>query len=260
MISNYILFENKKLNPDKILKITSKIQYENFTDESKYIVKTPEQVLRKKEAVCYDLVELQRKLFNQIGYEFKTFFAYENLPITDNPTHTFLVFKENNKYYWFESSWQSYKAIHGPFNSYQDTIKYFSKQIKKANKWKNVNIVEYNKFNYRNMNLNEFGQYILNKHNIYPIIKFPKHEWNDYKKRLKNNEIISTTRIYDEFDKYVIGHKYKTEWDDILKVVKVNKLNNIKDHPWYNNMDKNDIKQISKTNKIDHVFLKKEKI
>lgn len=67
MISNYILFENKKLNPDEILKITSKIQYENFTDESKYIVKTPEQVLRKKEAVCYDIVELQRKLFNQIG-------------------------------------------------------------------------------------------------------------------------------------------------------------------------------------------------
>jgi len=166
MISTQYLFENKKQTVNELLKITSNMQYDNFTDESKYIVKAPQEVLRKKTAVCYDLVELERKIFNELNYEFKTFFAYEDLPITDNPTHTFLVFKENSKYFWFESSWHSYKGIHGPFNSYQDAVKYFSKLSKSKLNWKTVNVVEYDKFDYKGMNLNEFGQYILNKKNI----------------------------------------------------------------------------------------------
>lgn len=162
MLSLYNLFESKNISdyPSEILKITSKIKYDDFTDEEKYIVKSPKEVLSKKQAVCYDLVELERELFKKYNYEVKTFFAYDKNE--DGETHTFLIFKENNKYYWFESSWQSYRAIHGPFNSYKDGLKYFSNQAKKSLKWKHVYIIEYPSFNYNGMNLNEFGEYIVN--------------------------------------------------------------------------------------------------
>ena len=160
-INSLILESNKNNNPDDILKITSKIKYDNFTDEEKYIVKTPSEILLKLKGVCYDIVELERKLFNEINYKFKTYFAYADLPVTDNPTHTFLIFEENKKYYWFESSWASYRAIHGPFNSYNQGISYVSNQLKSSSNWKNVFVKEYTEFNYKNMNLNQFGQYII---------------------------------------------------------------------------------------------------
>lgn len=28
------------------------------------------------------------------------------------PSHTFLIYQENNNYYWFEHSWNKYKGIH----------------------------------------------------------------------------------------------------------------------------------------------------
>ena len=153
--------KNKKYEPDDILKITSKIKYDDFTNFKKYLIKSPENMLKIKEGICYDLVELERYLFNKINYECKTFFAYQKLPINDQ-THTFLVYKEDNKYHWFESSWESYRGVHGrPFNSYESACKYVSKQLKESSKWKNVNIVEYNKFNYKNMNILQFAEYII---------------------------------------------------------------------------------------------------
>lgn len=116
--------------PDDILDITIKIDYDNDSPDSKYIVKLPKDVLKSGKGICYDIVELERKLFNYINYKFKTFFAYENLPITNSLTHTFLVFKENNKYFWFELSWESYKGIHGPFNSYRNSIRHIAKLLK----------------------------------------------------------------------------------------------------------------------------------
>ena len=125
------------------------------------LLKPPEQVFKSKYAICYDLIELERQLFEKYNYEIKTFFSYQNLPIEENPTHTYLIFKEDSKYYWFEISWQSYKSIQGPFNSYLDCVKYVNNKLKESWKSKTIYTLEYKKFNYSNMNINQFGNYIL---------------------------------------------------------------------------------------------------
>ena len=125
------------------------------------LIKIPNQVLKSKLAICYDLVELERQLFVKYNYEVKTIFSYQNLPIEDNPTHTYLIFKENSKYYWFEISWQAFKSIQGPFNSYLDCIKFVNSKLKESWNSKTIYNLEYNKFNYNNMNVNQFGNYIL---------------------------------------------------------------------------------------------------
>ena len=160
MIPIYELFLKNNI-PKKILDIVSKIEYNNFNDENKYIIRSVEEVLKSKKGIYYELVEVQRELFEKNNYEIKTYFSYEKLPITDNPTHTYLIFKENNKYYYFESSWYKNRGIHGEFKNYNKTVKYVEKCLKDISKWKSVNTIEYKRFNYNNMNINQFGEYIL---------------------------------------------------------------------------------------------------
>ena len=76
-----------------------------------YYLLSPEELLNSKCGVCWDQVELERKLFNDANINCDTYFIY----IDDNenlPSHTFLIFQLNNKYYWFEHSWYDMKGIH----------------------------------------------------------------------------------------------------------------------------------------------------
>ena len=76
-----------------------------------YYLQTPDELLKSKCGVCWDQVELERKLFQDNNIKFKTYFIY----IVDNdmlPSHTFLTYENNNKHYWFEHSWGAYKGVH----------------------------------------------------------------------------------------------------------------------------------------------------
>jgi len=76
-----------------------------------YYLQTSAELLESKCGVCWDQVELERKLFLDNNINFKTYFIY----IVDNdmlPSHTFLTYEFNNKHYWFEHSWGKYKGIH----------------------------------------------------------------------------------------------------------------------------------------------------
>lgn len=117
-----------KLKLEKIMKLMEKIEYgfkdkngNNIIDfdEEKwerefsefYYLQTPEELLESKCGVCWDQVELERKLFKSEGIKTKTFFIY----LIDNdmlPSHTFLTFENDNKYFWFEHSWGNFKGIH----------------------------------------------------------------------------------------------------------------------------------------------------
>ena len=82
---------------------------ENFS--CKYILQSPQEVIKNKLGVCWDQVELERYYFKGNNYNIKTFFLvhYDN---DKCPTHTFLTFEKDNKYYWFEHSWEKFKGIH----------------------------------------------------------------------------------------------------------------------------------------------------
>ena len=135
-----------------------------------YYLLSPEELLNSKCGVCWDQVELERKLFNEANIECDTYFIY----IDDNenlPSHTFLTFQLNNKYYWFEHSWYDMKGIH----EYSDLkallndvkIKFLDSRKNEINSDLNYDIFiyKYNKPKYH-INCDEFYDYIKTQKKI----------------------------------------------------------------------------------------------
>lgn len=80
--------------------------------EEIYYLLSPEELLEKKVGVCYDQVELERKLLEEKKIEVHTYFIETIEDEKNIYTHTFLVYQENNDYYWFEHSWGEYRGIY----------------------------------------------------------------------------------------------------------------------------------------------------
>lgn len=137
--------------------------YETFSSE--YKLQSPKELIKNKIGVCYDQVELERYYFN--GHYFKTYFIVYYNGVC--PSHTFLVYEKNNKYYWFEHSWELCRGIH-EFNNLNDLLKSVRDKfviLELNNKYEKEKVVlhEYNKPKY-NIGVNEFfnhcdkGRYI----------------------------------------------------------------------------------------------------
>ena len=110
-------------NPNNIMLLMEKIEYgwldkknnkhykidNSFCDN--YILQSPQEIIQNKLGVCWDQVELERYYFKNNNLNIKTYFLvyYDN---DKCPTHTFLIYKENNKFYWFEHSWEKYRGIY----------------------------------------------------------------------------------------------------------------------------------------------------
>ena len=85
-------------------------------------VQSGEEVLESKIGTCWDQVELERLWFEKNNYNFKTIFSwFEVNRENDLPTHTFLIYESNGKWYWFEHAFESYKGIH-EFESLEKVI------------------------------------------------------------------------------------------------------------------------------------------
>mgnify|MGYP003301312768 CR=1 FL=1 len=69
-----------------------------------------DEVKRHKSAICWDLCEVEREFFKKTDYQFITVFAVLK-KFKRKPCHTFLIFKEKDKYCWFEASWSKMKGI-----------------------------------------------------------------------------------------------------------------------------------------------------
>ncbi len=85
-----------------------------------YILQSPKEVLKNKIGICWDQVELERYFFKGNDWNIKTYFLvhYDNQTC---PTHTFLTFEKNEKYYWFEHSWEKFRGIH-EYNSLKELL------------------------------------------------------------------------------------------------------------------------------------------
>jgi len=89
----------------EIMDMMDDIEY-GFKD--KKILNPPKDVIKNKLGVCFEQVELERYYFK--GYDTKTYFiAYKD--DAKFHTHTFLVFKKDNKYYWFEHAYERFKGV-----------------------------------------------------------------------------------------------------------------------------------------------------
>lgn len=83
-------------------------------------VQTGEEVLNTNVGTCWDQVELERLWFEKNNYEIKTIFIWFEVE-EEYPTHTFLLYKKDNKWFWFENSFEIYRGIH-EFNSIKEAI------------------------------------------------------------------------------------------------------------------------------------------
>lgn len=82
---------------------------ESFCDN--YLLQSPSECLKNKIGVCWDQVELERYLLKSNQLNIKTYFIvhYDG---NKDPSHTFLTFEKNNKFYWFEHSWKIFEGLH----------------------------------------------------------------------------------------------------------------------------------------------------
>lgn len=74
-------------------------------------------------------------------------------------------------------------------------------------------------------------------------IDFPKEEYESYKKRLIENKIIYTTRVSKEVFKYEKNKIYHSNFGK-LRVVYLKHFDYLKDHPFYNELTKEQKEEI----------------
>lgn len=136
-------------------------KYIDFTDSFRedYYLQSPKQLLESKIGICFDQVELERELFSKTNVEFRTYFInYGN----EEAAHSFLVYKDDNKYYWFENAWVKYKGIH-EYDSKEELFKDVSYKFVNTIKDGDINRVKlyvYDKPRY-GINYNKFISNII---------------------------------------------------------------------------------------------------
>ena len=194
------------MNAKKIMDLMEEIEYgflnkngkniflnENVekTFNKEYYLMSPKELLIKKVGVCWDQVELERKLFEDNNIKNETYFIY----IDDKkylPSHTFLVYFENNKVFWFEHSWFDEKGIHEYMNLHELLIDVESKFIKSREKEVkppfNVYIYKYNKPKF-NISCDEFYDYIYTQEKILNY-KFEQANYKDLE-RIKKYKLTT---------------------------------------------------------------------
>ncbi len=105
----------------------------------KGIVQNYVSILKTGIGTCWDQVELERKWFLNHNYRFKTYYLFfeNDKPL---PTHTFLVYEVNSKYYWFENAFESERGIH-EFNNLENLLNIVKeKQFKYAMNYSEANL------------------------------------------------------------------------------------------------------------------------
>ena len=170
---------------NEIMKIMDTIEYGFLDNSSKdifkdkdveqvfnkiYYLMSPEELLIKKKGVCWDQVELERKLFTNNSIKNKTYFIYADNHDT-LPSHTFLVFYKNNKVYWFEHSWYDEKGIH-EYNTLNELLldvkeKFLRSRKDEIESTDKVHLYEYQKPKKYHLSCEEFYQYIFTQEKIY---------------------------------------------------------------------------------------------
>ena len=81
------------------------------------VIQSPEEALESGYGECWSQTELERAWFlaNNEEYEFKTFLLRIGSGgdvDQKNPAHTMLAYKKDDKWHWFENTWDDYNGIH----------------------------------------------------------------------------------------------------------------------------------------------------
>lgn len=105
--------------------------------KKKYVLSSPEETMHNKVGTSFDIVEVERVCFKSLGIDFDTYFMiyYESRRMF---THTFLVYEADEKFFWFEASWEEDKGLH-EYSSLYDLLTDVRSKFKK---YKNIKFMD----------------------------------------------------------------------------------------------------------------------
>ena len=103
---------------DKEGKLHESLREGNFVKN--YRMQSVNEVMNNTNSICWDLCEVEREFFKKTVYPFVTIFAVLKTQ-KKKPCHTFLVFKDNDCFYWFEASWNKMKGIR-KYSNFDDIL------------------------------------------------------------------------------------------------------------------------------------------
>lgn len=112
-----------------------------------YRMQEIEDVKRHKNSICWDLCEVERDYFKKREFPYMVVFGV-NKKMKNNPCHTFLIFKNNGKYYWFESSWELMKGVR-EYNSLEELFDDFKDNFSSFTRGKEYNRDDIEFYKYR---------------------------------------------------------------------------------------------------------------
>lgn len=175
----------KKLN--NILKnfkygyIKNNIPYEG-KDLNKYKTINPKDFKKYKIGTCWDYTAYEYLYFKKHFSNLKihTYFIQEDNS-KDNPSHTWLSFELNKKFYIFEASWKSNSGIF-KYNSEDKMIKDYAEKFIKNNK-SNFNtskfiVLEFDNPTRYGLSSRQYLKYIYNNSKV--ILNHGISNWNKY--------------------------------------------------------------------------------
>ncbi len=129
---------------DKTGNVHKSLRNGNF--KRNYKMQKISDILLSNYAICWEMCELERKFFRKNKINHKTIFAL--LKNSRGECHTFTVFELNNKWYWFEASWENQKGIHR-YNSIEEILDFYRNNFddfaKKGYKKEGLVFYEYKK-------------------------------------------------------------------------------------------------------------------
>lgn len=112
----------------------------------RYKLQMPDQLLESRLGVCWDQVELQRKLFDYAGITTRSFFIV-HYDEDKCPTHTFILFEYDNKIFWYEHAWAIMRGLH-EYDNLKNAIldirdKFIGNELRNKYNQRNLVIYEY---------------------------------------------------------------------------------------------------------------------
>lgn len=143
----------------------------NFDEEwyEEYILSSASDLLNNKVGNCWDQVEFERDWFEKRNYEFKTFYIMVDLPYNNPyPTHSYLAYKDNDKWYYFENSDFDNRGIY-EFNNIDELVNFQKEKHIELLKKYNIKDEELDKLIIKeftkpkeNINAKEYIEHIMN--------------------------------------------------------------------------------------------------
>ena len=148
MIPLYYLFESKQFNiqlstPDDLLNWMKQIKY-GWVDKNlkkyynfdkwydKVMIQLPQDLFKTKIGTCYEQTLFEYYIFKHYFGQYPCKMIHIQQFYVSN--HSFLIYKKDNKWYYFENSFNRIRGIHGPYQNINQIIKFVKETMVRQSK------------------------------------------------------------------------------------------------------------------------------